>query len=38
MLARQLAGWADVVEVEGPDAVRAELARFGALLVEGYRA
>lgn len=38
MLARQLAGWADVVDVEGPDAVRAELARFGALLVRGYRA
>ena len=36
MLARQLAGWADVVEVEGPGAVRAELARFGALLVRDY--
>lgn len=38
MLARQLAGWADVVEVEGPDTVRDELARFGELLVRGYRA
>lgn len=37
MLARQLTGWADVVEVEGPDAVTAELARFGALLVNRYR-
>ena len=36
MLARQLAGWADVVEVEGPDAVTAELARFGALLSDRY--
>ena len=37
MLARQLAGWADVIEVEGPDSVTAELARFGALLVRDYR-
>lgn len=36
MLARQLTGWADVVEVEGPDAVTAELARFGALLSDRY--
>jgi predicted DNA-binding transcriptional regulator YafY len=38
MLARQLAGWADVVEVEEPDDVRAELARFGALLMQAYPA
>ena len=38
MLARQLAGWADVVEVEGPGAVTAELARFGGMLVRDYRA
>ena len=36
MLARQVAGWADLVEVEEPAAVRAELARFGALLTATY--
>lgn len=36
MLARQLAGWADVVEVEEPKTVRTELARFGALLATAY--
>lgn len=36
MLARQLAGWADDVEVEEPDGVRAELARFGTDLVRRY--
>ena len=32
-VAEQLAGWGARVEVEGPDAVRAELARIGAELV-----
>ncbi|SEQ04205.1 helix-turn-helix transcriptional regulator [Microlunatus flavus] len=36
MLARQLAGWADVVAVEGPDAVRDELARLGGALSAAY--
>ncbi|GAA3569900.1 WYL domain-containing protein [Microlunatus spumicola] len=36
MLARQLAGWADVVVVEEPAEVRAELARFGVLLAQTY--
>ncbi|WP_129336270.1 helix-turn-helix transcriptional regulator [Cellulomonas endophytica] len=34
MLARQLAGWWDVVEVVGPPEVRAALAAIGAALVE----
>lgn len=32
MLARQVAGWADLVVVEEPEAVRTELARLGAAL------
>lgn len=36
MLARQLAGWSDLAEVEGPEEVRAELARFGGLLSAAY--
>ncbi|MGO2112906.1 MAG: helix-turn-helix transcriptional regulator, partial [Pseudoclavibacter sp.] len=35
-LAEQLAGWAHVAVVEGPDPVRAELARIGRVLVERY--
>ena len=36
MLARQLAGWSDLAEVEGPDDVRAELARLGGALSATY--
>ena len=36
MLARQVAGWADLVEVEGPAEVRAELARLGTALTAAY--
>lgn len=36
MLARQVAGWADLVEVEGPEEVRAELVRLGAYLTAAY--
>lgn len=36
-VAEQLAGWGALVEVTGPDAVRAELARIGQELVDGYR-
>ena len=36
MLARQLAGWADVLDVGEPAAVRAELGRLGALLATAY--
>ncbi|SDU82597.1 Predicted DNA-binding transcriptional regulator YafY, contains an HTH and WYL domains [Microlunatus sagamiharensis] len=36
MLARQLAGWADLVVVEGPEEVRAELVRLGASLTTAY--
>ena len=38
MLARQVAGWADLVEVEEPEEVRAELARLGASLTAAYGA
>jgi len=37
-LARHLAGWGALLEVEDPPAVRAELARIGAELVSGYAA
>jgi predicted DNA-binding transcriptional regulator YafY len=36
-LARNLAGWGGLVEVEGPPEVRRLLARIGAELVERYR-
>lgn len=36
-VAEQLAGWGSVLEVLGPDEVRAELARIGQELVEAYR-
>jgi predicted DNA-binding transcriptional regulator YafY len=36
MIAQHLAGWGALVEVVESDAVRAELARFGAELVERY--
>lgn len=36
MVAQNLAGWGAIVEVEGPESVRAELARLGAELVEKY--
>jgi hypothetical protein len=35
-IARQLAGWGALVEVEEPESVRAELARVGAELVGRY--
>lgn len=35
-VAEQLAGWATMVEVVGPPAVVAELARIGAELVDRY--
>lgn len=35
-IARNLAGWGDLVEVEEPDAVRAELARIGGELTRSY--
>ncbi len=38
MIAEQLAGWGDVVEVVGPAAVRDELARIGRQLVARYGA
>ncbi|MBF6093788.1 YafY family transcriptional regulator [Nocardia cyriacigeorgica] len=38
MVAQQLAGWGDSIEVLGPDEVRAELARIGAQLVGRYGA
>ncbi|WP_280366810.1 helix-turn-helix transcriptional regulator [Nocardia wallacei] len=37
MIAQQLAGWGAAIEVTGPPAVRAELARLGTELVERYR-
>lgn len=37
IIAEQLAGWGSMLEVEGPDVVRAELARIGAELVDRYR-
>lgn len=36
MLAEQLAGWGALLDVEGPDEVRAELARIGAELTDRY--
>jgi predicted DNA-binding transcriptional regulator YafY len=36
-VARTLAGWGSGLQVEGPDEVRAELARIGRELVEAYR-
>ncbi|MBF6083070.1 YafY family transcriptional regulator [Nocardia cyriacigeorgica] len=36
MVAQQLAGWGDSIEVLGPPDVRAELARIGAALVDRY--
>jgi predicted DNA-binding transcriptional regulator YafY len=36
MIAQELAGWGALVEVEGPESVRAELARLGAELVARY--
>ena len=36
MIAQELAGWGGMVEVEGPDSVRAELARIGAELTSRY--
>lgn len=38
MIAQELAGWGALVEVEGPGAVQAELARLGAELVARYGA
>ncbi|MEV7098819.1 WYL domain-containing protein [Amycolatopsis sp. NPDC051045] len=38
MIAQELAGWGALVEVEGPEPVRAELARLGAELVARYSA
>lgn len=38
MVAQNLAGWGAIIDVEGPDAVRAELARLGAELVGRYAA
>ena len=37
-IARNLAGWGALVEVEGPPEVRAELARIGAELTARYAA
>ncbi len=36
MLARQLAGWAPEIDVQGPPSVRAELAKIGRHLSERY--
>ncbi|TLF73906.1 helix-turn-helix transcriptional regulator [Nocardia cyriacigeorgica] len=36
MVAQQLAGWGDAIDVVGPGEVRAELARIGAQLVGRY--
>ncbi|WP_410676555.1 helix-turn-helix transcriptional regulator [Amycolatopsis sp. cmx-4-68] len=36
MIAQELAGWGALVEVEGPESVKAELARLGAELVARY--
>lgn len=36
MVAQNLAGWGSIIDVEGPETVRAELARLGAELVERY--
>lgn len=36
MIAQELAGWGALVEVEGPESVKAELARLGAELVTRY--
>ncbi|MEV6642547.1 WYL domain-containing protein [Amycolatopsis sp. NPDC051371] len=36
MIAQELAGWGALVEVEGPESVRTELARLGAELVARY--
>ena len=36
MLARQLAGWAPEIDVQGPPSVRAELAEIGRHLSERY--
>nr|WP_225956063.1 WYL domain-containing protein [Amycolatopsis lexingtonensis] len=36
MIAQELAGWGALVDVEGPEPVRAELARLGAELVARY--
>ena len=37
-IARNLAGWGGLVDVEGPPEVRALLARIGAELTERYAA
>ncbi|MFJ7219605.1 helix-turn-helix transcriptional regulator [Amycolatopsis sp. NPDC098790] len=36
MIAQELAGWGALVEVEGPESVRSELARLGGELVARY--
>ncbi|WP_328617418.1 WYL domain-containing protein [Amycolatopsis sp. NBC_00355] len=36
MIAQELAGWGALVDVEGPESVRAELARLGSELVGRY--
>jgi len=36
MIAQELAGWGALVEVEGPESVKTELARLGAELVARY--
>ncbi|MEU7785750.1 WYL domain-containing protein [Amycolatopsis sp. NPDC049159] len=36
MIAQELAGWGALVDVEGPESVKAELARLGAELVARY--
>ena len=36
MIAQNLAGWGAMIDVEGPEEVRAELARLGAELVDRY--
>jgi hypothetical protein len=36
MIAQQLAGWGGLVEVVGPEAVQAELARIGSELTGRY--
>lgn len=36
MIAQELAGWGALVEVEGPDSVKAELARLGSELIARY--
>ena len=38
MVAQNLAGWGAIIDVEGPESVRSELARFGAELVGRYAA